>query len=202
MNPDGIPFLSLPFNFALTLNVDWFQPFKNTTYSTGAIYISIQNLPRKERYATGNVLLVGIIPGPHEPSKTMNSYLTPLVDELNQLWDGVVMQSFSSKQVVVRAALLCTACDIPAARKVSGFVGHNALHGCSKCLKNFQQPHLGRNLIKQDIIERFGSHVLGNSIISMLKNIGSVIQLKHRKILNVFMVVGILSYWNCPIIIL
>ena len=143
LNPDGIPFLSLPFNFALTLNVDWFQPFKNTTYSTGAIYISIQNLPRKERYATGNVLLVGVIPGPHEPSKTMNSYLTPLVDELNQLWDGVVMQSFSSKQVVVRAALLCTACDIPAARKVSGFVGHNALHGCSKCLKKFPTASFG-----------------------------------------------------------
>lgn len=73
LNPDGIPFLSLPFNFALILNVDWFQPFKNTVYSTGAIYLSIQNLPRDERYANGNVILVAIIPGPSEPKKTMNS---------------------------------------------------------------------------------------------------------------------------------
>ena len=37
----------------------------------------------------------------------------------------------------VRAALLCTACDIPAARKLCGFVGHGANKGCSRCLKSF-----------------------------------------------------------------
>ena len=30
LNPGGIPFLSLPYNFTFCLNVDWFQPFKNT----------------------------------------------------------------------------------------------------------------------------------------------------------------------------
>lgn len=143
LNPGGVPFLSLPYNFALTLNVDWFQPFKRTTYSSGAIYLAIQNLPRNERYTGDNIVLVGIIPGPHEPSKTMNGYLTPLVDELKQLWHGVVMQSISKTEVIVRAALICTACDIPAGRKVSGFVGHNALHGCSKCLKAFPTISFG-----------------------------------------------------------
>ena len=28
-------------------------------------------------------------------------------------------------------------CDIPATRKVCGFAGHNACHGCFKCLKQF-----------------------------------------------------------------
>ena len=42
------------------------------------------------------------------------------------------MQSASNTLVVVRAALICTACDIPASRKVSGFLGHNALRGCSR----------------------------------------------------------------------
>lgn len=143
LNPNGVPFLSLPFNFALTLNIDWFQPFRNTVYATGAIYLSIMNLPRNERYANGNVILVGIIPGPHEPSKTMNSYLKPLVDELKELWEGVIMQSISKTQVIVRAALLCTACDIPAARKVSGFVGHNAVRACSRCLKQFPTASFG-----------------------------------------------------------
>ena len=67
--PNGVPFLSLPFNFAFSLNVDWFQPFKYSTYSAGAMYIAIQNLPREERYTPENVLLVGVIPGPHEPKK-------------------------------------------------------------------------------------------------------------------------------------
>jgi hypothetical protein len=133
LNPDGVPFLSAPFNLALSLNVDWFQPFKYSNYSAGAMYVAIQNLPREERYAAGNVLLVGVIPGPHEPKKTMNSYLRPLVKDLNDLWKGVSMVTSSGNLVIVRSALICTACDIPASRKVSGFVGHSALHGCSRC---------------------------------------------------------------------
>ena len=67
-NAGGIPFLALPYNFALCLNVDWFhQPFKHSKYSCGAIYISILNLPRSERYSSDNVILLGVIPGPKEP---------------------------------------------------------------------------------------------------------------------------------------
>lgn len=143
LNPGGVPFLSLPFNFALSLNVDWFQPFKHSTYSAGAMYVAIQNLPREERYTPDNVLLVGVIPGPREPKRTMNSYLDPLVKELNELWKGVVMQSALGNPVLVRSALICTACDIPASRKVSGFVGHNALRGCSRCLKVFPTAKFG-----------------------------------------------------------
>ena len=144
LDVDGVPFLSLPYNFALSLNVDWFQPFKHSTYSAGAIYIAIQNIPRNERYSTDNVILVGIIPGPHEPKKNMNSYLVPLVDELKKLWSGVIMQSASGVPVLVRSALVCTSCDIPASRKVSGFVGHSAYRACSRCLKPFPTERFGQ----------------------------------------------------------
>ncbi len=63
-NVNGHPFLSAPHNFCFTLNVDWFQPFKRTTHSTGVMYIAIQNMPRKERYLCENVIVVGVIPGP------------------------------------------------------------------------------------------------------------------------------------------
>lgn len=43
-------FLTREGNYALMLNVDWFQPFKHTHYSVGAIHISILNLPREERF--------------------------------------------------------------------------------------------------------------------------------------------------------
>ena len=32
---------------------------------------------------------------------------------------------------------MCVACDIPAGRKICGFLGHNARLGCSRCLKEF-----------------------------------------------------------------
>ena len=95
LNPKSIAFLSLPYNFALSLNIDWFQPFKHSTYSMGAMYIAIQNLPRDERYRSENIILTGVIPGPREPKLVMNSYLGPLVDELKQLWDGVLMNCSS-----------------------------------------------------------------------------------------------------------
>lgn len=31
-------------NYGIMLNVDWFQPFKHTNYSVGAIYVTILNL--------------------------------------------------------------------------------------------------------------------------------------------------------------
>ena len=34
-------------------------------------------------------------------------------------------------------------CDIPASRKVSGFVGHDAYRACSRCLKAFPTKNFG-----------------------------------------------------------
>ena len=67
MYKDGQPFLAAPFNYALHLNVDWFQPFTHTQHSEGAIYLSVLNLPRQERFLKENVILAGVIPGPKDP---------------------------------------------------------------------------------------------------------------------------------------
>lgn len=137
-------FLSRPFSYLLTLNVDWFQPFIHTEYSVGCIYLTIQNLPHKERYKEENVILVGIIPGPREPSLTVNSYLAPLVAELQQAWhDGIHIYTSQGTMVTLRLALACVTCDMPASRKVSGFLGHNATLGCTKCLKKFPTVTFG-----------------------------------------------------------
>ena len=83
----GTPFPSEPLAFGLMINLDWFQPFKHSKYSIGAIYLTIMNLPRSERYKPENVILVGILPGPSEPSD-INSFLDPLVKELKTFWIG------------------------------------------------------------------------------------------------------------------
>lgn len=92
------------------------------------------NLSRTERFKNENILLLGVIPGPKEPELTINTFLKPLVDEITKLWESVMMKTHDSRSVLVRAALACVACDIPAARKVCGFCGHRAFHGCSRCL--------------------------------------------------------------------
>lgn len=68
-------FLSKSNNYALLLNLDFFQPFKHVQYSLGAIYMTVLNLPRGTRNKLENVILVGLIPGPHEPGHDFNSLL-------------------------------------------------------------------------------------------------------------------------------
>ena len=135
----GSPFLILPHSFAFVLNVDWFQPYTHTASSVGVLYLTVLNLPRKLRYKRENTILVGIIPGPHEPKLNINSFLKPLVEEMLQLWNGLKMsvntQSGVMENVIVKGAILCVACDLPAGRKTCGFLGHTANYGCSKCLK-------------------------------------------------------------------
>ena len=123
------------------LNVDWFNPFKHGTYSMGAIYLSILNLPRQIRFKEQNTILVGLIPGPKEPKLVLNAYLTPLVQDLLKLDDGFWFSSPDAlgKRVFIKGRLIAICCDIPASRKVCGFVGHSALKACNKCLKDFKR---------------------------------------------------------------
>ena len=121
------------------MNVDWFQPFKYVSYSVGVIYLAFCNLPRKERYNRENMILVGIIPAMKKELPT-NTFLAPLVAELLEAWQkGFQMTSFlSPKQPKsFKLALLCCGCDIPACRKVCGFLGHTANQGCNRCHKVF-----------------------------------------------------------------
>lgn len=131
---------------ALMLNVDWFQPFKHCTDSLGALYLVIVNFPRKKRYRRENIILAGLIPS-LDTEPRLNTFLSPLISELQQLWKGVRLYTSESPRykVLVRGALICAACDIPAAWKLCGFKGHNANYGCSKCFKLFAGPVTSKN---------------------------------------------------------
>lgn len=65
---DGRPFLAVPNNVCLAINIDWFNPYDDTAYSVGAVYLVVLNLPRLERFKIQNVILAGMMPGPHEPN--------------------------------------------------------------------------------------------------------------------------------------
>lgn len=135
---ERLEYLVIPGKLLLMLNVDWFRPYKHTVYSVGVIYLVIQNLPRILRFKP-EIIIMGTIPGPHEPKLTINTYLEPMVNELLELWRGVRIETGRSVlgSRTVRAALFCICSDIPATRKLCGFYGFKAKHGCSKCMKSF-----------------------------------------------------------------
>ncbi len=106
--------------------------------------MTIMNLPRNERNNPDNVILVGITPGPSEPTN-LNGFLAPLVSELDELWKGLLFNVAGStkKTTTVRCALLCATCDLPAGRKLCGFLSYNAHQGCSRCMKSFTSGYGG-----------------------------------------------------------
>ena len=113
--------------------IDWFKAYKHTEYkqSTWQLWTYHVNCAsdKKTWY---------FVPWPNEPQLNVNSFLCPLVDELLEFPDGIPMNvySFSTPQIL-RCSLLCVACDMPASRKVAGFLRHGANLACTKCLKFF-----------------------------------------------------------------
>ena len=127
---DGSLFFSNPRNIGLILNFDFFNPFKKSKYSLGVIYAVIINLPREERFLWKNVLTLAIIPGPSEPNLTINSYLRPLVDELLECWyTGIRLVEPDGLPALYKFALGVNTCDLPALRKIGGFLSQNARQG-------------------------------------------------------------------------
>ncbi|KAG1469780.1 hypothetical protein G6F56_003062 [Rhizopus delemar] len=90
----------------LTLNVDWFKPFDGI-YSSGGMYLTVNNLPRDIRNDPSNMDLLGVIPG--------------RLDESQELFGGVMMKTWESSD----EAVLVRAADTPAIKKVCGFTSHN-----------------------------------------------------------------------------
>lgn len=129
--------MSNPHTYGLILNLDWFQPYKHISYKVGVLYLSVLNLPCHMRYKNSFTILVGILPGPHEPKCTVNTYLEPLVNDLLKFWSGVPLYVHGLGERCVRCALLCVSCDSPAGRKACGFLSHSANLGCTKCKKVF-----------------------------------------------------------------
>ena len=135
----GKDFLNAPRNLAFAINVDWFQPFKRRNdRSVGVIYLVLLNLPREERFKWENIIVAGIVPEMSKEPKSLNTFLAPIVDELQAFWKGVKLTtSQSTIPLTYRGALLLASADLPAVRKLCGFKGHSAHRGCSKCFKYF-----------------------------------------------------------------
>ena len=76
-------------------------------------------------YKVENVIIIGIIPGPHEPKKHLNTYLGPLVTEFHKLQTGEWFMTPIGRQFI-RCVLIGLSSDIPASRKAARFTGHSS----------------------------------------------------------------------------
>ncbi len=123
-------------------NLDWLQPYKNSQYSLGVIYLSILNLPRAVRNLRHNVIMVATLPHTHHAhTEVVPRQIEPMVDQLLELYNGVSIKGVST---VIKACLLGVTADLPASRAITGMMSYNATNGCTKCHKASIAPGSGK----------------------------------------------------------
>lgn len=81
-----------PRNVRLGLATDGISPFnlagKAQPYSVWPVVLTNYNIPPWRAMRKGHLILSIIVPGPRQPT-TLDVYLAPLVEELEELWEGV-----------------------------------------------------------------------------------------------------------------
>ena len=85
----------------------------------------------------------------------INHYLALIVDELEFLWDGITLNRTYEYQggKYIRAALILISYDVPAARKICGYV--SALVSYHQCEKKANYKNQQHNFAGMDDLEEW-----------------------------------------------
>jgi hypothetical protein len=124
-----------PVNIVMALSSDGVNPFgRRSTHSTWPIVGILYNYAPEVRSKFNRLLLLGLIPGPKEPSN-MKPYLDVIVKEINGLNERGVEVWDANAQIhrTVRVQLLLILGDGPAMSKMLNMKLGNAHAGCIQC---------------------------------------------------------------------
>ena len=122
--------------------MDWFNPQGNKAVgkstSTGLITITCLNYLLSLCYKSENLFLVGIIPGPKEPSvEEIGHFIEPIVDMLDRSWrDSTKFDCTESSDCgrTEHSMLMVIVMDFIASQKITGVASHSSKNFlCSLC---------------------------------------------------------------------
>lgn len=117
-------------NITMSWNTDGIPLFKSSSVSLWPVYLTINELPPKERLLKKNIIIWGVWQGVSKP-KSMNGFLSPFVKDIASLYhEGVEV-----KGEVWRSLLVTGTMDLQARAYVLNMTQHNGKSGCLYCLE-------------------------------------------------------------------
>ena len=136
-----------PRNVHIGLAADGVNPFKlqRSSWSTWPVMLLNYNIPPWLTTKKFFIMLALLIPGKQSVTgQFFDVYLAPLVEELQQLWRGVLAYDISKevgfRSFKLRAILLWTIHDFPGYGTVAG-VAHQGYVACPVCGPDFRGEH-------------------------------------------------------------
>jgi len=113
-------------DFAISLSTDGFEAWRQQGFSAWPFIAMILSLAADSRSKNVSQLILCVTPGPKQPAD-LESFLHPIVEELNQLGQGIpgVKIAGMEGEHTIRAFLVQVTGDMPAIDKIINAKGHN-----------------------------------------------------------------------------
>jgi hypothetical protein len=120
-------------DIALGLSTDGFAPWKRRKHTAWPLILFNYNLPPESRFHAGEIMALGVIPGPKKPVD-IDSFLWPAVLEFIKLAQGVrAFDILKAELFLLHAYLILVFGDIPAVALLMHMKGHNGFSPCRMC---------------------------------------------------------------------
>ncbi|KAJ6533052.1 hypothetical protein B0H19DRAFT_1039565 [Mycena capillaripes] len=129
-------FVALPNGLVVHINIDWFQAVKGGCHSTGAMYATICNTPRRVRCLRPETILVTMFPGPHEPTSEQYNHIMEIIKRhFKRLYNSVfLMVHGKDGPEPFHVQIGSDVSDLPASRKKSGLLSYTSkFFMCDHC---------------------------------------------------------------------
>ncbi|KAF9037878.1 hypothetical protein BDZ89DRAFT_982584, partial [Hymenopellis radicata] len=134
-------YFQTPYHLMFGVYIDWFNPYTNKiagkVVSCGAIVLYCMNLPLEVRFAPENVFIAGMTPIPKVPNAVTLSHIMHFIVKMIAMFgpDGPDIPTYSYPNGThVETRIVPTFGDLPAIRKLTGFLEHSANYFCWFCL--------------------------------------------------------------------
>src|SRR3954467_11367946 len=100
------------------------------------VLVILYNMPPNVCTKESNYMMALLIPGPKSPGNDFDLFMEPLVEELQQLWKGVLdLYSSPPADFFLRAIIIWCIHDYPALGTMSGRTTHG-YNACVRCDRN------------------------------------------------------------------